>query len=59
MRQDLTEIPARREDKRESQNEGEDDFQAPLSSVTLISKIPKSFGGLSFCILSSKAARNF
>ena len=34
MRQDLNEIPARREGQREPQDEGDDDFQAHLFSVT-------------------------
>ena len=34
MRQDLNEIPARREGHREPQDEGDDDFQAHLFSVT-------------------------
>jgi hypothetical protein len=36
MRQDLTEIPARREGQREPHNEGDDDFEAHLFSVTPI-----------------------
>ena len=39
--QDLNEIPARPEGQREPQDEGDDDFQAHLFSVTQFPAFPK------------------
>jgi len=40
MGQDLNEIPARREGQREPQDEGHEDFQAHLFSMTLPEETP-------------------
>jgi hypothetical protein len=43
MRQDLNEIPARREGEREPQDEGHEDFQAHLFSVTPILSVGERY----------------